>query len=424
MTERANPLRMEYGTHDAGLRLLRQSPPAGAASASITYVGPAGYGFDPPGGEGIARMVARLATSAAGPFGRVALARELDRAGATLTAQIAPESAEITIWGPATDWESLLELLSHAILRPRFDEEDIERVQRQLRESQLRELTQPDHRAERELLRTIFPGGHPYRETGWGSARSVGRIDRRRLVRFHREHYTADGGMLVATVPAALKRLERACAQRLGHFARARAPSPLRPRPVPGRRVIREIEMPGRSQTEVHTGGPSIARREELFPAAFLANEVLGGRPLLSRLFQKIRERAGLAYHASSDLEAMRLGGYWTAQAGTNPENARRVEKLLIGEVDRMQEELVRPRELDQIRESAIGEMALSLETTSTAHELAIDLAYHDLPPDYWLRWPSTLRAVRPPSIRDAAAVAIDGRRAATVLAGPLKRGT
>ncbi len=420
MAERHDPLRMEYGTHDAGLRLLRQSPPAGAASASITYVGPAGYGFDPAGGEGIARMVARLATCAAGPFGRVALARELDRAGATLTSQIAPESAEITIWGPAAGWESLLELLSHAVLRPRFDSEDIERVQRQLRESQLRELTQPAHRAERELFRAIFPPGHPYRETGWGSARSVGRIDRGRLARFHSEHYTAEGGVLVATIPAPLKRLERASARWRGHFARARAPSSLRPRPVSGHRGVREVEMAGRSQTEVHVGGPSIARSREEFPAAFLANEVLGGRPLLSRLFQNIRERAGLAYHASSDLEAMRLGGYWIAQAGTNPGSARRVAALLIGEVDRMGNELVRARELDQIRESAIGEMALSLETTPTAHELAVDLAYHDLPADYWLGWPSTLRALRPRSIREAAALALDGRRATTVLAGPL----
>lgn len=419
MAERHDPLRMEYGAHDAGLRLLWQPPPTGAASASITYVGPAGYGFDPPGREGTARMVARLLTSGAGPFGRVALARELDRAGATLNSQIAPESAEVTIWGPAADWQTLLELLAHAILRPRFDAEDIDRVRRQLRESQLRELSQPAQRAERELFRAMFPSGHPYRETGRGAARSIRRIDRKALLRFHTEHYTADGGVLVATIPSDLGRLERAAKRRFRAFERERSPAPLRLSPVHGRRGVREISMPGRSQTEVQVGGASIARRAEEYPAAFLANEILGGRPLLSRLFQNVREQAGLAYHASSELEAMRLGGYWTAQAGTSPKHARRVESLLIREIGRMGAELVRTAELERIRRSVIGEMALSLETAASAHELAVDVAYHGLPPDYWIRWPPTLRGLGPRSIRDAAAFALDVRGATSVVAGP-----
>ncbi|MGD0719288.1 MAG: pitrilysin family protein [Thermoplasmata archaeon] len=421
MLERNDPLRIQYSDHGEGLRLARQAPPASAASASITYVGPAGHGFDPPGAEGTARIVARLVPCAAGPYGRVALARELDRAGATLTSQIAPESAEITIWGPDAEWESLLELLAHAVLRPRFDEEDLERVLRQTRESQLREQTQPANRAERELFRTIFPSGHPYRETGWGTPRSIGRIDRNRLIRFHREHYTGDGGILVVTAPASLARIERACARRFVRFARSRAPEPLRPHPVAGRRTVREIELADRSQTEIRLGGSSIARRDEHFPAAYLANEILGGRPLLSRLFQNIRERAGLAYHASSDLEAMRLGGYWNAQAGTSPKSAHRVAKLLVGEIDRLRNESVRSRELHQIRESAIGEMALSMETTSDAHELAVDLAYHDLPGDFWRQWPSVLRAIRPREIQEATEIALDGRGAVMVLAGSVE---
>ncbi|EQD72687.1 hypothetical protein B1B_03619, partial [mine drainage metagenome] len=252
---------------DAGLRRSRgTSPPAGAASASITYVGPAGYGF----GSGRRR---RDRADGGPPHHLRGRAVRSGRDGARTRPgrrdPDLPDRAGIGRdhdLGPAADWESLLELLSHAVLRPRFDPEDIERVQRQLRESQLRELTQPAHRAERELFRAIFPMGHPYRETGWGSARSVGGINRGRLVRFHSEHYTAEGGVLVATIPAPLKRLERASARWRSHFARARAPSSLRPRPVLGRRVVRQIEMAGRSQTEVHVGGPSIARSREEFP--------------------------------------------------------------------------------------------------------------------------------------------------------------
>jgi zinc protease len=420
MSDLADPLRVEYGSELNGLQLVRQAPPSGAASFSATYVGPAGWGFDPAGQEGTARLVNQLVTSAAGRFGRVELARALDRAGATLSHQCAPESGELTIWGPANEWERLLALLSDVVLRPRFDASDIARARRQLLERQLREQSQPANRAERELLRIAFPPRHPYSHTGLGNARSLARVGRADLVRFHREHYTSGDALLVVTGPARLPALERVARRLFTHFETAQAPTLTIPAIPPRSAVTKTIRLPGRTQVEVRLGGPSIARSAPEYPAAFLANEVLGGRPLLSRLFQRVREKGGLAYHASSEVEAMRFGGYWVAQAGTGADRWRKVVPMLQDEVDRMRRSEVGAAELKTIRESTIGEIPLALESTAEAHELAVDVAYHRLPGDFWRRWPGVLRAIRPSEVREAAGEAIDRRTAVTVLAGPL----
>ena len=177
--------------------------------------------------------------------------------------------------------------------------------------------------------------------------------------------------------------------------------------------------MPGRAQVELRLAGPSRQRSDPTFPAAFLANEVLGGRPLLSRLFQRVRETHGLAYHASSDLEAMRWGGYWKAQAGTGPERADRALALIGREVARLARTPVGPGELSTIRDSAIGEMPLALETTLGAHELAVDVAYHDLPDDWLRTWPTSLYRVGPEELRRAAREWMDPSTAVVVRAGP-----
>lgn len=423
MAEATDPLSVEYGAELDGLRLVRQSPPAGAASFSATYVGPAGWGFDRPGEEGTARLVNQLVTSAAGRYNRVELARLLDRAGATLSRQCAPESAEVTIWGPAAEWERLLGVLAEVVLRPRFDPGDVARVRRQMLERQLRELTQPATRAERELLHSVFPEGHPYRATGVGTRRSVSRLGRSDLVTFHRDHYTSGDATLVLTVPARRSAVERAARRLFHRFERTSAPTLALPRTPsrPPRRSV--VNLPGRSQVEVRIGGSSIARSAPEYPAAVLANEILGGRPLLSRLFQRVREKGGLAYHASSDIEAMRFGGYWVAQAGTGTDRWRKVVPMLSEEVQRIQSAVVSPVELDTIRESVIGEIPLALESTAEAHELAVDVAYHRLPGDYWIRWADVLREVRPQEVREAAAVALDMRHSVTVLAGPVRGG-
>ena len=421
MSEATDPLRVEYGAELEGLRVVRQPPPVGAASFSATYVGPAGWGFDPPGREGTARLVNQLVTSAAGRFDRARLARHLDRAGATLSHQCAPESGEVTIWGPVSEWERLLGVLADVVLRPRFDPSDLARARRQMHEHQLREAAQPANRAEVELMRAIFPRGHPYRESGLGSARSIARVGRTDLERFHREHYTSGDAVLVVTAPARLEAVERA-ARRLFSRFEVTQPRPLRvPAVSAPRSQQRRVNLPGRAQVEVRVGGASIARTAPEYPAAYLANQVLGGRPMLSRLFQRVREEGGLAYHASSALDAMRFGGHWAAQAGTGPENGTTVLAMLREEVDRLGTALVPDDTLTRTRESTIGEIPLALESTSEAHELAVDVAYHRLSGDYWVRWPHELRAVTPRMVRDAARVALDGRSAVTVLAGPLR---
>ncbi len=421
MSDRGDPLRFEYRDGPDGLRVALQAPPRGAGSFSATYVAPAGWAYDPAGTEGIAHAVNRLMTSAAGPYDRVALARVLDRAGATLSHDASPEAGEVTIWGPTEVWRPLLRLLALVVREPRFDEDDVLRVRRQMHEHQLRELQQPAGRAERELLRSIFPEGHPYRETGSGTAASLRRIVPRRLREFHRRQYVARDALLVVTVAAPRERVEREIRARFGSSAPAPQPiaAPvLRPRPP---RELR-IELPGNSQVEVRIGGSSIPRGAQEFPAAFLANEVLGGRPLLARLFQRIREKDGLAYHASSEIEAMRSGGYWVAQAGTGADRYARVRAELGEEVGRIRTATVGAAELTAIRESAIGELPLSLETTAEAHELAVDAAYHRLPGDHWATWPRTLRAVRPRDVREAAQVAFETRSQTTVLVGPIGR--
>ncbi len=422
MAERSDPLRVEYVADLAGLTVVRQAPPAGSASFSATYVGPAGWAFDPRGRAGTARLVSRLVTSGAGPYDRVALARRLDRAGATLSSQSAPESGEVTIWGPADQWRPLLGLLAEVVLRPRFEPADVERVRRQALERSQREMAQPASRADFEFLRAVFPEGHPYRSTGFGEPSSLRRISRANLIRFHRTHYVSEGAKLVITAPAragAVRSLARAA---FGSFAELRGPTvPVASTP-PRRATERKIDLVGRSQVEIRVGGMSIPRSAAAYPAAFLANEILGGRPLLSRLFQRVREQGGLAYHASSSLEAMQWGGYWTAQAGTGAERWRRVVPMLHDEVRRLDTSSVRTADLDRIRESAIGEIPLSLESTSEAHELAVDVAYHGLPSDYWIRWSGLLRAVSASQVRDAADLALDLQAAATVIAGPLDR--
>ncbi len=423
MTDGETPLRLEPVARVGGLEVVRQPAPEGAPTFAATYLTAAGWGFDPKGREGTARLVNQLAVSAAGPWGRVELARRLDRAGGSLQVDTSPETAEISVWGPRDAWEPLLEILAASVRRPRFETEDLARAVRQLRERQLRERSHPGSRAHAEVLRAIFPENHPYRSSGLGDARSVARISRAGLLDFHRERYGGAGAQLVVTAPAGAAAIERAVRK---HFSRMSEASrdPLRLPPMPRaapRRV--EVDLPGHSQVEVRVAGPSVPQAAPEYPAGYLANQVLGGRPLISRLFQNVREQTGLAYGASSHLETLRQGGWWVAGAGTGADRWTRVVPLVEREVARLRDQSVPDEELTTVRESAIGEIPLGLESTAEAHQLAVDVVYHGMPADFWLTWPGKLRAIRPDEVRAASGRVFDRNRSVTVVVGPLSAG-
>jgi zinc protease len=421
--DRNDPLVIARVVRSDGLTVVRQPSPSGSAGFAATYVAPAGWAFDPAGREGLAVVTSLLAPSAAGRRDRVELARELDRLGGSIERHCAPESAEVSVSGPASELEPLLGLLSDVVLHPRFASDDLERVRRQVFERQLREATQPGHRAERELLRAVFPSGHPYRMSGLGARRSVARIHRADVDRFHRATTTSDGGYFVVTTSRSLDEVARLGKRLFPEFPTEHPVGFPRTsvRASPGHGV-RSVPMADRTQTEIRVGGSAPPRADPTFPALYLANEVLGGRSMLNRLFQHVREARGLAYHASSELEAMRWGGYWSAQAGTGPERADAVVRLVSEEVRAIGERSIPPSELDRIRESTIGEIPLNLETAADAHEMAVDAAYHQLSERYWREWPALLRAISPKAIRDAARPVYDPSHATTVVAGPSGR--
>ncbi|MCI4353460.1 MAG: insulinase family protein [Thermoplasmata archaeon] len=419
MGERSDPLRMERRTLESGLELVLQPPPASARSFSISYVAPAGWGYEPRGAEGLATVAARMLVGMPGRRSREELARMLDRLGASLTSAVAPESAEVTAWGPEEAWGSLVEVFADAVFRPRFERDELTRVLRKLRERQLRQQVQPDLRAERELLSTLYPPGHPYRSTGVGTPRSASRISPEALRRFHRSHYPARSSVLVVTARGPMEPLVHSLERRFPSHELCGDPEvpSLLGRARTPRRV--NIPLPGQSQVAVRIGAPSVPRGDPHYPELFLANQVLGGRPLLSRLFQRIREQHGLAYHASSELEAMRWGGYWEASAGTDPATRDRVVRLMLEEIGRLAGETVPPGELGRIRESSLGSLPLELETTASAHELAVDVAYHRLPVDFYRTWPDRLRRIRPRELRRAAEEGFSSEHAGIVTAGP-----
>ncbi len=394
-----------------GLSVVLQPAPPGSVTMAATWITEGGTSRDPPAREGTSMALAQLLLAGTRNLDKRSFARALDECAGSLGCEPSWEALEVHASGPAASEARLLRLLAEVVAFPRLEGGELSRVLRQQEESLLRQRSQPEERAERTLLESVFPRGHPYRRNPLGRAPLSRAIHRDTVERFHRQYLPTRGGRLVVTSPRPLRSLWTLLEGIFGglELGPGSPPPPSVPALQAPVRGPYYVPVPGTVQVEVLVGRAVPPRNHPGYPALTLANEVLGGRPTISRLFQVVRERKGLTYGAGSELECLRWGGLFTAQAGTDPKHRRAVEDLLCRELRRLGEGSLRPTELDRIRESLLGSLPLLWESARQAHGMALTVAYFDLPEDHYWRWPEILRAVSPEEVTRTAERLLSG---------------
>ncbi len=114
--------------------------------------------------------------------------------------------------------------------------------------------------------------------------------------------------------------------------------------------------------------------------AAALLAKLLGGT-MSSRLFQKLREELGLAYYVDAGLISHQNFGRFLIRAGTDVVRTQTAIQAIKDLIKEMFEGLITQEELDRVRESTLGHIALGLESSeAVAMFLAKEWLYFDSP--------------------------------------------
>ncbi len=406
-----------------GIPLYFQSSPPSSQISVISWISPSGSGSDPRGKEGLVALTGRLLKSGTRRSTKRELARTLDRMAAILSVEVDADGITVEIRGPTSVESRMMGILFEVVTEPAFPSLELERGRSQMIERLKRELSQPSSLAERRFMETLYPEGHPYHHGPMGSLRAVSRITASQVRDFHRRHFVQGGTKIVVTSSRAFPEVARDLEANLErHPLREGTPPPPRALArMPSRKgEVLHLKVPGSQQVSILAGGTAPAIHDPSRATLELAHEVLGSRPVLSRLFQVVREQNGLAYYADSSLHMLRDGGYWLASAGTATATSRRVGELLLKEIRRLAEEEIRSSELEAIRNSLIGSFPLLTDSPDMAHSLVQEIALYDLPTDHFLRMPEILRGITATELRRVVSEKMQGWKSPLlVYAGP-----
>ena len=132
-----------------------------------------------------------------------------------------------------------------------------------------------------------------------------------------------------------------------------------------GKRCKNRVLSKDAAQVHLCLGGVALPYSHPSKYALFLLNALLGGG-MTSRLFQKIREEAGLAYSIYSDLDFYRDTGQICISAGVDPKDAQRTIDLIRQECRVLCDQPVPEEELRDTRSQLTGSLYLSLEESGS----------------------------------------------------------
>ena len=318
------------------------------------------------------------------------------------------------------DLSLLLDLLAEALRYPTFPLDQVERLRSQL-------LTGLAIRAQNtgEMAALTFDqiaySNHPYSRPEDGYPETIQAIDRVGLVDFQRTMY-GPAGMAIAVVGALeSEQVMGLVAGTLGDWSNPDQPKPpdLPPLTLLEELAMRKTIIPGKSQADIVLGAPGPSRLAPEYMAAALGNNILGQFGMMGRIGDVVRERAGLAYYASSSLGGGIGPGPWRVVAGVDPVNVEKTIDLIRQEIARFVNEPVEDEELADSQANFIGRLPLTLESNAGVANGLLNIERYNLGLDYYLRYPDLVRSVTVEQVLETARRYLHPERLAVGIAGP-----
>ena len=404
---------------DNGVVLLAKrtsTTPAVAMNLAVR----AGSAFDPPGRAGLTWLLSRVIDRGTAARSAAEIAEELDSRGITLTIAVTRHLFSLVCTCLADDFEPVLALVADILAAPSLPDAEIATRKGEVVTAIRQDGDNPAVRANEALMALLYPDEHPYGRRTKGSIELVESLAREELLRQHAERFAPSELTAVVVGDVEPERTRDLVARVFGGWRKPPPPPLALPLPVRAsarRRLV--LPMMNKSQADIAYGFVAARRRDPDYYACWLMNNVFGQYSIGGRLGDSIRERQGMAYYASSALDANVVDGPLAIRAGVSPANVDRAVASIDREVAAIVADGITQKELDDSRRFLVGSIPRALETNAAIANFLQIAEFFDLGLDYDVRLPALLGSVTLDEANAAARRILDVDRATVVIAGP-----
>ncbi|NUR54169.1 MAG: insulinase family protein [Acidobacteria bacterium] len=381
----------------------------------------AGSLYEPDDLTGLSWLVGRVIDRGTATRSADAIAEALDDRGVSLRVSTNRHLMTVSCTCLAEDFSDVLALVADIARNPVFPQDQLEKRRAEVISRIRQDQDNPAVRAAEALQSLLYGADHPYGRPAKGTVDTIERARREDLVAYHAQRFAPASLVVVVlgdvNAPQVIDRVGRALDGWSAPTPRERAVPPV---PAATSRRQADIEIPGKSQSDIAYGFTTIDRLDPRFYAFWVMNNILGQFGLGGRLAENIRERQGMAYYAFSAFDPSLGPGPLVIRAGVDPKNVQRAVAAIDAEVGTLGRDGPTERELAESRQYLIGSLPRMLETNESITTFLQTAEFFGLGLDFDRRLPSILQAVTMEEVRAAAADVLHPERATLAVAGPV----
>jgi len=316
---------------------------------------------DPDGKSGTAALAAELLSKGAGNRSASAFSEAVDSVGGNFDTTSDTEALIVRGEFMARDQKLMLDLLSDVLLRPAFEESELEKAKKR----SIDQIASAKDNSPGGVIGAYFAaalyGDHPYGRSA--SESSLATITRDDVTTWFSRQTGADRAVFAFVGDFDTKKMEKAVRDSLSGWKKAGAKlEPLGSlKPFEGRRVLL-VDKPDATQTYFRIGNVGVARDYADRVTLDMVNTAFGGR-FTSMLNSELRIRTGLTYGARAIRAEDLVGGSLSIYSFTKSESTNEAIDLALDVLGRLHEKGIDDETLASIKAYVKGQYPPDLET-------------------------------------------------------------
>ncbi len=269
-----------------------------------------------------------------------------------------------------------------------------------------------------DIIYQLIYDNQPYAHPVIGQKQTVVGIKQQDVKDFYNRYYVANNA-LIAIVGDVKQQQATAIANQLTqHLASGQAAAPLPPTLHRSDQASsKQLHFPG-TQTAIRLGTLGIKRSDNDYFPLVVGNHVLGGLPLLSRLFTEVREKRGLTYGAYSYFSPQLVAGPFIITMETRNAQVKTATDVSKQVLTTFVDNGPSAKELALAKKNIIGGFPLKLDSNSALLANMINIGFYRLPLNYLASYRDNINQVSRAEVKAAFAKHINSKKMATVTVG------
>lgn len=341
-----------------------------------------GASEDPPGKDGIARLVCRMLRRGTKTRNAHQVEDAIDRLGAELSIDVAASNVTVHAQVIRRNLKPFVALLGEILGSPRFDLNEFDKLKREA-SAELVELRDSDKGLAQVAFRRAMFGDHPFGRGAIGRLSTIARIELTDIDGFYSKYFTSGnvsygfcGDIEEGEAIKVAGELEAAL--RPGDSIESNVGQPAS---ESGRRLI-FVDKPERTQTQIVIGRLGTSPHDADHIPLVLATAVFGGT-FTSRLMREIRSKRGWSYGTSARLAIERARHAFTMGAFPAANDAAPCLALMVQLLEKLTADGITPRELSFIQKYMVRSHAFDVDTAQKRLHQSLEVDLLGLPASY-----------------------------------------